>query len=287
MAFPQEDDFDDDYWEEHRPSVTRLSKDLQVAGQIMGLKEARFLVDSYYTAQNQRKRANSQRLALAKGADVEGKHPEPHVLLDWLFDQSHILELEIHKVLNQFTLTHMMGDWMRQVVGIGPVISAGIIANLERPRPTVGQIYAFAGIAGDGQKPWLPGKKRPYSTRLKTVCWHAGQCFMRLHNHDDCFYGKLYKQRKLFEVNMNESGQRRELALSRVSKVDKSTDAYKYLVKGKLPPAAIDGRARRYAVKIFLSHVNEIWLERTGQPMRVPFAIEKLGHQGYIPPPFR
>lgn len=289
MAYPQDDpdDFDDDFWEEHRPSVARLTRDLVVAGRIMGAREARFLVDTYYTMQNQRKRSNSQRLALRKGADVKGEYPEPAVLLDWLFDQSSILEKQIKRTLNEFSLNHVMGDWMRKVVGIGPVISSGLIANLEVPRWTVGTIYAFAGIAGKDQKPWLTGEKRPYNAKLKTVCWHAGQSFMKFSYRDDCFYGKYYRSRKEFEQRMSDTGQRAETAAQWLPRVKKTTEAYGHYSAGRLPPSQIDGRARRYAVKLFLSHMNEVWLERTGQAFRVPFAIEKMGHQVYIPPPFR
>jgi hypothetical protein len=286
MTF-EDQQFDDDTWTEHLPSIKRLSRDLATASRVMGIGEARFLVDQYYAIQNQRKRANSQGLALDKGADVKGQHPEPHVLLDWLFEQSSALEGQIKRSLDQFTRGHVMGDWMRQVVGIGPVISAGIIAHLEGPRPTAGKIYQFAGIAGKDQKKWNKGELRPYNTRLKTICWHSGQSFMKFSGRDDCFYGKLYRQRKEFEVNMSESGKRSEIAAEWMTRVGKTTEAYKHYSTGKLPPGHIDARARRYAVKIFLSHMNEIWLERTGQPVRAPFPIEKLGHSGYIPPPFR
>lgn len=279
-------DFDDDTWE-HLPSIQRLSRDLSAASRVMGIGEARFLVDQYYTTQNQRKRAKSQALALDKGADVKGLHPEPHVLLDWLFEQSSALENQIKRSLNHFTLEHLMGDWMRRVVGIGPVISAGIIAHLETPRETVGKIYQFAGIAGADQKPWKKGELRPYNTRLKTIQWHAGQSFMKFSGREDCFYGHLYRKRKDFEVMMSETGQRAETAKEWLPRVGKATDAYKHYSAGHLPPSQLDGRARRYAVKIFLSHMNEIWLERTGQPIRKPFPLEKLGHSGYIPPPFR
>jgi hypothetical protein len=39
--------------------------------------------------------------------------------------------------------------------------------------------------------------------------------------------------------------------------IGKSTEAYKWYSKGMLPPAHINARARRWAEKIFLSHVFE------------------------------
>lgn len=285
--FPDPYDYEDDIWAEHIPSIERLTRDLAQAARIMGAKEARFLVDAYYNSQDQRKRVDSQRKAMARAAAERDEPVEPHILLDWLFDQSRLLEAQIKRALDQFTQGHIMGDWMRRVVGIGPVISAGIIAHLEEPRPTVGKIYQFAGMAGEGQKAWKTGEKRPYNAALKTICWHAGQSFMKFSGREDCYYGHVYRQRKAFELHMSNTGQRAETAKEWLPRVGKNTQAYGHYSAGRLPPSQIDGRARRYAVKLFLSHMNEIWLERTGQQLRAPFPIAKMGHTTYVPPPFR
>jgi hypothetical protein len=311
---------DDEVIDEHRASIRRLTQDMAAAAATMGPREARFLVDTYYTFQENRKRAGNQARALAKGvvvpesdldpsldADFEpdfepGLEPElnpaeerptptsePHVLIDWIFEQSRVLEGQIKRSLDKYTQGQVMGDWMRQVTGIGPVISAGIIANLEQPRPTAGRIYAFAGIAGKDQKPWLAGQKRPFNRRLKVVFWHAGQSFMKLHNRPDCFYGKLYERRKLFEQRMSDSGQRTQVATEWKAKLDKlqktKSEAYQHYSAGRLPPGHIDARARRWAVKIFISHMNEVWLVKLGRPVPAPFALARMAHADYIPPP--
>jgi hypothetical protein len=276
IMYDDDDDNNDNNTDSFKEAVERLSRDMAAAARTMGPKEVRFLVDAYYTSQDNRKRAANQARALKT---------EPHVLIDWLFAQSKILESQIKRSLDHYTDAHIMGSWMRQIVGIGPVISAGLLAHLEEPRPTVGKIYAFAGIAGDDQKPWRKGEKRPYNVRLKTICWHAGQSFMKLSARDDCFYGKLYRRRKDFEITMSEAGRRSELAARLINNVGKTTEAYGHYKAGKLPPSQIDGRARRWAVKIFLSHVNEIWLTRLGRPIPAPFALAHGGHVDYIPPP--
>ena len=277
---------DDEEIVEHAPAIIRLTRDLAQAARTMGPKEARFLVDAYYTSQENRKRAANQARALQKA-----EQPEPHVLIDWLFDQSRILETQIRRALDAYTQEHIMGEWMRQIVGIGPVISAGILAHLETPRPTAGRIYAFAGLAADGQKPWERGEKRPYNVQLKTLCWHAGQSFMKLAAHQneqgeyDCFYGQHYRRRKAFEQKMSDEGRRADIAKGWLPRVGETTEAYKHYAAGRLPPSQIDGRARRWAVKMFLSHMNEVWLARTGQKPAAPFSIARQGHADYIPPP--
>ena len=55
------------------------------------------------------------------------------------------------------------------------------------------------------------------------------------------------------------SGDNAALAAELLTKFKATTDAHKHLSGGKLPPAQIDGRARRYAVKLFLSHLQMVW----------------------------
>jgi len=265
---------------EHKSSIQRLTRDLAIAARTMGPKEARFLVDAYYTSQDNRKRAANQARSMEKS-----EQPEPHILLDWLFEQSRILESQIKRALDEYTQGHIMGEWMRSIVGIGPVISAGMLAHLEGPRPTAGRIYAFAGLAAEGQKPWKSGEKRPYNVQLKTLCWHAGQSFMKLAARPDCYYGHVYRERKVFEQRMNDEGKRTATAAEWVTRVGKTTEAHKHYSAGRLPPSQIDGRARRYAVKLFLSHMNEVWMKKLGVPVAAPFPIGRLGHADYIPPP--
>jgi hypothetical protein len=140
-------------------------------------------------------------------------------------------------------------------------------------------------LAADGQKLWKASEKRPYNVALKTLCWHAGQSFMKLAARDDCFYGRIYRERKAFEQRMSDSGQRSDTAKQWLTRVGKHTEAYKHYDAGHLPPSQIDGRARRYAVKMFLSHMNEIWLQKLGLPVPAPFSVAHQGHVDYIPPP--
>jgi hypothetical protein len=113
-----------------------------------------------------------------------------------------------------------------------------------------------------------------------------GQSFMKLSNRDDCYYGKIYRKRKAFEQHMSDTGQRAAAAAQWLPRVGKTTQAYGHYAAGRLPPSQIDARARRYAVKLALSHLNEVWLIKLGRPVPAPFAIGRLGHTDYIPPPY-
>lgn len=130
-----------------------------------------------------------------------------------------------------------------------------------------------------GSKPWEKKKKRPFNAGLKTLFWKIGQSFMKFSNVDDCYYGKIYRERKVFEITNNDEGKNTNLALLRVSTVDKSTDAYKHYSVGKLPPAHVDARARRFAVKMFLSDLHAVWYYlHYGIVAPRPYVIDQLGH---------
>jgi len=303
-----------DLWPDdaHVEERVRLDRDLLIASRTMGDDEARYLVDAYYIMQEDRKRTGNQ---------VRSLGDEPHVVIQWLFEKNSTLEKQIAKALDQYTGAHMMGSWMRDIFGIGPVLSAGLLAHIYmgewcftchahseaicasrqsngkhkspphvyqpvRSCPTVGHIWQYGGIAGDGQHPWEKGQKRPFNAGFKTLLWKCGQSFMKFSNHPQCFYGHIYRQRKAYEVAGNEAGRFADQAAKALPRYSPTTEAHGHYSKGRLPPAHIDARARRYAVKIFLSHLHAEWYRRQfGEEPPVPFPIAHLGHAHYIPPP--
>ena len=176
---------------------------------------------------------------------------------------------------------------MMGICGIGPVIAAGLLAHIDIEKaPTVGHIWNFAGL--NPFQDWNKGEKRPWNASLKTLCWKIGQSFVKVSNNDKDVYGKIYKKRKEYEMAKNEAGDYAEQAKQKLErfKIGKDTEAYKYYSEGKLPPAHIQQRAERYAVKMFLSHLHEVWYrEHYGTEPPKPFVISQLGHAHYIAPP--
>jgi len=259
--------------------VERLTRDIKEASVTLSADEARFLVDAYYSMQDQRKRTGNQ---------VRSMDEEPHRVLGWLNDQSDTLEKQVKRALDAYTDAQPIGKWAREVYGVGPVITAGLIAHIDiEQAPTVGHIWRYAGL--DPSSTWNKGEKRPWNADLKTLCWKIGQSFMKFHNQEACFYGKIYSQRKAYEVDRNESGGNTETAakILTVKKIGKATEAFKHLSKGVLPPGQIDARARRYAVKLFLSHLQLIWwtLEHDELPPKPYILTQEGGHAHMILPP--
>lgn len=118
----------------------RLRADLKLAAQSLTPKEARYLVDTYYQMQENRKRSENQKRALA----VAG---EPSLAVSFLKKEAERLEGEVKYILGVYANSDALGVWSQLIRGIGPVISAGLLAHIDIERaPTVGHIWSYAGL---------------------------------------------------------------------------------------------------------------------------------------------
>jgi hypothetical protein len=263
--------------------VARLHRDLRKAAATLSTQEARYMVDLYYQWQEDRKRANNQVRALAETEPVE----EPHGIIQWLAEQSETLESQIKGALGVYAQGQPAGRWMLAQFGIGPVLSAGFLAYLDiKKAPTAGHFWRFCGL--DPTVVWAPKTKRPWAAGAKVLTWKAGQSWMKFSNHEACFYGRLYRERKRYESARNERGDTAAQAAQYLAakRWDKSTEAFKHLSAGHLPPAQIDARARRWAVKMFLSHLQTVmWFAEFGVLPPAPYAMVFAGHAHRIDPP--
>lgn len=267
---------DDDHTE-HRASVERLTKDLVRASITMSSEEARYLVDAYYIHQEGRKRLMNQILAM--GA-------EPHSIITWQAKQAKMMEGQIKRALEIYSEDKIVGRWAKANHGIGPVIAAGLLAHIDITKaPTVGHIWRFGGY--DPTVKWEKKQKRPWNAGLKTLFWKIGQSFMKFSGEEECVYGQVYKERWAYEKTRNESGYNKDrsaLILTQKN-FDKKTEAYKAYSAGRLPPAHVNAQARRYAVKLFLSHLHLVWRwVETGELPPKPYALGQLDHAHFIRP---
>lgn len=261
-------------------SVRRLTKDLRLAAERLSDAEARYLVDLYYTTQKNRIRANNQIRAGSESG-------EPNELLSWVAGNFDVTEQGCKSALHAYAKTRQAGRWMLGIHGIGPVIAAGMLAHIDIERaPTVGHIWRFAGL--DPTVRWERKTKRPWNADLKVLCWKAGKSFVMLRGSKNDVYGKLYEQRKAYEVERNEAGLYADQAEAslREKNYGRETDARKHYEAGHLPPARIDARARRWTVKLFLAHVHHVMFEsHFGEPPPKPYVLEHKGHAHMVGPP--
>lgn len=275
--------------------ITKLTKDLKKATLSLGVDEVRFLVDRYYEMQERRIASGNQVRAL-----TESK--EPNEVLTWFGEQADSLEGQVQRALAGYVESQKAGQWLTSIYGIGPVLSAGYLAHVNvglvvkkptKKRPTeeiiqvntVGKLWRFAGL--DPTSKWSKGEKRPWNASLKRLAWLTGKSFEKFKNRDDCFYGKLLLQRIDYETRKNDAGDyagEAEKALARGVKW--RVEIREIYESGKLPPSHINARARRWTVKLFLSHLFEIlWYYKVGTPPPKPFVLAHLEHVDYIPVP--
>jgi hypothetical protein len=270
----------------------RLNRDMMKAlrgGTPLGENEVRLLVDLYYQLQKFRIGTNNRVKGVERDAKEAQAVAEPHEALAWFLRQFELLETQVPRVMEIYVSTHPMSWFFEQTLGVGNILAAGLLAHIDIVQaPTVGHIWRFAGL--DPTMQWNKGEIRPWNAQLKTLCWKISDSFVKLSGRDDAFYGKLYRTRKALEVERNDKGLFGDQAAAKLLKfkIGKDTDAYAAYSTGKLPPAHLDARARRYAVKMFLSHLHECWRrETTGTEPVKPYVIGIKGHVDYIPPPQR
>jgi|TARA_R100001594_G_scaffold134497_1_gene175687 transposase len=246
----------------------------------MGAQEVRFLVDTYYEIQERRKSSANQERAI-------GEAGEPSALVNYFVGLDGYSEKKIRQMLQAYAEGNQAASWAMSIRGIGPVISAGLAAHIDITQaPTVGHIWRFAGL--DPTLEWSKGQKRPFNAKLKVLCWKIGESFVKVKNHDEDIYGKLYDMRKRLEEERNQAGVFADQAAAKLEKhkIGKTTEAYKAYSKGKLPPAHIHSRAKRYAVKLFLAHYHHVAYElQYGEAPPKPYVVEHLGHAHYLAPP--
>jgi hypothetical protein len=191
------------------------------------------------------------------------------------------LENQIKAMLDKWSSAQPMGIWAREVVGIGPVIASGLMANIDITKaPTVGHIWRFAGL--DPTVEWKKGGKRPWNASLKRLCWLMGESFVKVSGREKDVYGKLYLERKEYESKRNERGElaafaRQRLAEDKSKKLDPELRAI--FESGKLPQIALHERSKRWAVKQFLADWHEeAYHQHYHAEPPLPYPIAHLGH---------
>jgi hypothetical protein len=236
--------------------------------------EVRYLFRQYDLLQNVRQRAVAQSRYIQS----------PRV--DWLGNQSIRLERQLTRILEQFAKSHPVGQWMLGIRGIGPIIAAGFLAYIDIEKaPTAASIWRYAGLDPTLRWDGSPYKRKPWNAQLKSLAWKAGANFVRAANSKDCYYGTVYRKRKLYEQARNDAGENEGVAKALAEKYRKNTKVQAYK-DGKLPPAQIEARARRYAVKLFISHLHTVWYRHHfHKEPPAPYPIAHLGHAHYLEPP--
>lgn len=141
----------------------KMSKDVKTKLVNCTPEDIKYVVQMYYQIQDFRinaggkLRAIEQSKAAASKASDDG---ETHLdLMQWIYNNMLGIEHEIQKALDIWTDNDTVASWLKQITGIGPVISAGLVANLDITKASsVGHFYSYCGL-NDNNDPWLGEKK--------------------------------------------------------------------------------------------------------------------------------
>lgn len=242
---------------------------MKAAATTMTRNEARYLLSQYLTMQNNRKAAMQKKEKMEQRASGE-----PHEVLDWIALNAEAMEKQILSALNAFCESQVMGRWALAIDGIGPVVAAGLLAHVDIEQcPTAGHIWSFMGF--NPLQKWEKGQKRPFCAALKQIGYYAGESFIKCRKSP---YRKVYDERKAYEQGKNEKGEYAELAAA-IAKARPTHAQVKTYKSGKLPDGHIHSRARRYAVKQFISDWHAAaYRDHFGQEPPLPYPIAILGH---------
>lgn len=261
--------------------IATIERDVRRAASTLGRDEARFLVDQYYQLQEFRITASGQVRAV-----LQSEREEPHETLSFFGDQFKVLEKQIQGSLDTYSNASELGRWAREHIGIGPVIAAGLLAHIDVTKaPHASSVWRFAGLAPGQRK--QKGVKRDWNANLKVLCWKIGDSFVKFSGNQKCYYGHMYRERKVLEVERDARGGNSAEAARTLETLNiRDTATLAKYKSGHLPDGRLDMRARRYAVKRFLVHYWEAawWLEYNTEPPN-PYVQAYLGHTHMDPCP--
>lgn len=139
---------------------------------------------------------------------------------------------------------------------------------------TVSKFWAWWGLhVKDGRAPKRSkGAKINWNSVLRTLAWKIGKQFVLQGERYRTVYDEYKARLSTARLPVGICPQYQE-CLAKMKKRAKPA------CKGH-----IDAMARRYAVKMFLSHLWEKWRTLEGLPVRAPYVIDKLGHTSKTAP---
>lgn len=127
--------------------------------------------------------------------------------------------------------------------------------------------------------------KPPYNKDLKKLMFNIGDCFIK-NSSRGSLYGEIFRKRLDDEMVKNEALEYADQAAKILeTKNIQDTATKKTLQSGKLTQGHLVARARRYAVKLFISHVHEaMWCAEFHEDSPSPYVISHMGHKDYVAP---
>jgi len=165
-------------------------------------------------------------------------------------DRFAVMEAYANADIKRITEDMEIVSRMTKVVGIGPILSAQLVAQIDITKAeTVSALWRYCGYGvteeGNAERR-TKGERIHYNPIVKTLCWNIAVSFLRKSSP----YRVLYDSAK-----------------------EKYTRE-----KPDWTPMHVHNASLRIMMKRFLSHFWVVYREIENLPVRVPYVHEKLGH---------
>ena len=197
--------------------------------------------------------AFSNRLSAIERGDDTVSNGTVRLLERWheRFDD---LESELDNDIKDMVKGNDLIECMTEVKGVAEILAAQVISMIDIERAdTVSALWRYAGygvVNGEREKP-IKGEVLHYNKRLKTSCYKVGSSFLKSNSP----YRQIYDNAKEYYENNRDW-----------------TKLHRH------------NAAMRKMIKVWLSHLWEVWRKLEGLPTRNIYAEGKLGHNHYISP---
>ena len=200
--------------------------------------------------QRQRIQSGNRRSAVERGASQGGQELAAY-LETWYAG----IEEQLAGQIATAAFAHPAYDWLIRVKGIGPGLTASLLAHIDIERaPTISALWRYAGmgvVEGQAERRTV-GEKLHYNNELKRVCYLIGTSMIRASSP----YRAEYDEAKVrYETQ-----------------------------RPDWTPAHRHHAARRKMVKLFLSHLWLVWRVKVGLPISQPYAFDLLHHGDWKSP---
>ena len=187
----------------------------------------------------------------------------------------------------------IVAAYLVDVKGIGPRLSGLLVANIGNATKyaTVSKLWAYAGLhVIDGKAVRrAKGERANWNAELKTTCWKIAASFVKIGDSPYRLVYTHYKQRiveremaagNIIWASINDKWHAQYYDGDQVTLPEKAPTTKPEWTLGR-----INAMAMRYTVKMFLSHLWQVWRAFEGQPSdRPPYAVEYLDHQHIMDP---
>lgn len=184
-----------------------------------------------------------------------GRSSVETVTIQRYMDRFEAMEKEVVCEIAEAVKAHEMWPWFERVKGIGPGLAGCLLAHVDIEKAnSISGLWKYAGMGvTDGERDHpTKGEKLPYNANLKRVCYLIGTSFLKSNSP----YRDEYDEAKAFYIRTKQD----------------------WTLKHS------DMAARRKMVKLFLSHFWTAYRTQRGLPVREPYSIQILGHDGYKSP---